>query len=148
MKNSINLITHETIGDKIRTINLIKNNTKIIIKYFVDTEINIDEFVKKIDLDLNNLFDSFNDDKIYYQEEWIDNIITNIDNYTVNFNDYFTTNDNTNIKVNWIKSENKYILQIYPDVDNLQLILNTIKNNKKLLNKLQEDNDILLKELN
>jgi hypothetical protein len=141
LETSMGIIKREIIGDKISSINLIKNNNKIIIKYFTGTEKNIDEFIKKFDSDLNNLFDSFNDDKINYKDEWIENIITNINNYTVNFNDYFSTNDNTLIKVICIKNENenKYIFKIFPEVDNLQLILNTIKNYKTSINELSNN---------
>jgi len=127
IKNSMNLITNTTIGDKIKVIKFNKNGIIIIIKYFIGTEHNIDEFTKKFDLDLNNLFDSFNDNYINYKNEWIENIITNLNNYTVNFNNYFTSNiDNTQIKINWIKNNNKFILQIYPDMDIVQLIIKTI----------------------
>ena len=82
------MIKYEIISDKIKIINFVKNNTKIIIKYFIGTERNIEEFKRKIELDLNNLFDSF-DNCTNYEEKWIENIVTNINNYSVNIKDYF-----------------------------------------------------------
>jgi hypothetical protein len=137
MKNSINLITHTTLGDKIRVIKFDKNGIKIIIKYFAGTEKNIDEFTKKIYLDFDNLIDSFSDKNVNYKNEWIDNIITNLNNYTTKFDNYFTSNiENAKINFNWIKNDNKYILQIYPDIDTIQLVINTINNYKNAKSNL------------
>jgi hypothetical protein len=141
IKSDLNLITHETIGNKIEVKDLIiKNNIKIIVKYFKGTENNINEFITKFKLDLENLVNGINDSQYQYNKEWVEKIITNNDNYTVNFNEYFTAGDNAKIKIQWVKAthvENKYIVHIYPNIDHTAMIIDFIKNYKKIIDESQ-----------
>lgn len=140
IKSDLNLITSETIGDKIeKRFITTKNNLKVMVKYFKGTEQNIEEFMTKFSLDLENLINGIIDSQYQNNNEWVEKIITNNENYTVKFNDYFKTVDNVKIKINWIKSEGKYILQIYPDIEHVMLILDSIKNQKKMINNLNLD---------
>ena len=146
IKSDLNLITRELIGDKIGIKHIEKNNLKFVIKYFLGTEKNIDEFILKFEKDLDNLIDSFVDNKYKYDELWTEKVITNNENYLVNFDKYFIAQNGNKIKINWIKNKNKYIVQIYPDIDHNLFILDEIKNKKKIVTNSIENIELLSQE--